>query len=400
MVKLYTNTFIRPASAFVHLHTTSMERVAEFLAEQYEGKVVTRTEDFCPDCCLGNYKQFVVIMPKSVSERKEFWMGEFEAKRLDPFAVLCNFVPKQIGGNMIASYAHFTRNLLNLSKPGQKCAEGRNCNPTCIFATASSPRRRTPRSPRSATLPSTCILAAWPSAPTSPWFWCEEQDPVQEDDTVHPHAFPRLSREGDVQEHAEIARKEAERQLLGLDFVAPVTAVIQPAYRGKKAMDFAPPDASLGPYPKVFVPPDKEPHKAVKSAAKPKPNSKLERLGESKYSHDIRCMFTKPVEETSNGSNPKGSNPKGSNPKGSNPKGSNAKGFKDPKKQGYKPPRWFSPRIPRRTRRRASANEWCLQTRTRSPMSNSKLTRSSEAARGRRSTPRRLLLRRRTPWWQ
>lgn len=316
-----------------------MERVAEFLAEQYEGKVVTRTEDFCPDCCLGNYKQFVVIMPKSVSERKEFWMGEFEAKRLDPFAVLCNFVPKQIGGNMIASYAHFTRNLLNLSKPGQKCAEGRNCNPTCIFCNCIIPETQDPKiatisDPPFHVHPGCLAQCSYipPGSGARNKIQCKKMIPCI------PMHFRDFQGKGMCREHAEIARKEAERQLLGLDFVAPVTAVIQPAYRGKKAMDFAPPDASLGPYPKVFVPPDKEPHKAVKSAAKPKPNSKLERLGESKYSHDIRCMFTKPVEETSNGSNPKGSNPKGSNPKGSNPKGSNAKGFKDPKKQGYKPP--------------------------------------------------------------
>lgn len=297
--------------------TASMERVAEFLGDQYEGKIVTRTEDYCPQCLKGSYSQRVVMMSKKASERREFWMSEFEEKRLDPFAVLCNFVPKQVGGNMIASYAHFTRNLLNLSKPGKRCAEGRNCDPTCIFCNCIIPETQEPKITTVSDPPfhvhpgclTQCSYVA-PGSGARSKVQCKKMIPCI---PVH---FRDFQGKGMCREHTEIARKEAERQLFGLDFVAPV---VQPVSRGKKAMDFAPPDDSPGQYPKVFVPPDREPHKAAKTAAKPKSNSKLERLGESKYSHDIRGMFfSKPVKESSNGTSSKAS--------------------KNPKKQGYERP--------------------------------------------------------------
>lgn len=265
----------------------SMGSVARYMAENYNGKIVPVWTDYCPECLKGGNPN-VVNLAKTVIEREKFWESEFNEKRLDPFMVLCSFIPKQMapgGDKVITTYAHFNKPLINLSQPGERCPEGKHCFPTCIFCNCYVPETQDPKivtksDPPFHVHPGCLTQCAYtiPGTGTGQKNRCKVMVPCI------PVYYPDFQN-GMCKEHAKAMRERAQ----GGDAVSIHRCVKGKAHvliRG--GMDFAPPTDAQA---KVFVPPEKASDAKAKTATKSKTPSKLERLGESKYSHDIRGMF-------------------------------------------------------------------------------------------------------------
>jgi len=255
-----------------------MDQVADFMARQYTGKIIPVYTDYCPEC-LKKGKPDVLNVPKDPGERRAFWAGLFEEKTLDPCIVLNCFIPAHA-----ASTAHFSKSLIDLGKPGKACTQGMQCDPVCIFCHCIVDKSRP-------------HVVTKSEVPLNVHQGCLSQCTYVEPGSGKKHQckamVPRIPsyfqcfQIGVCTEHGRLMREAPSGVPLGALGAA----------RQQTLKRFEPPMQFAAPPPPVPKPPAVKPSSTKPSSTKPPAPTKLSRLGEDKYTHDIRSMFKETAKE-------------------------------------------------------------------------------------------------------
>jgi hypothetical protein len=269
-----------------------MEQVAEYMAKHFQGKTIAISSGYCPDC-LKKGTTDVEKVPAATAACIKFWEAFFDSKRLDPFIVLNSFIPAVYANNPsapegrpeVVSRAYFSKTLLDLSRPGVKCPDGAHCDPTCIFCNClvdkALGKYYVTKSDPPFIVHQGCLSQCTYTQPGTGKKKCKAMVPNV------PRYFENFQC-GMCHTHAQHMRTPQQTMVL----IRPQSRRFEP-----------PPPAAMQGQTATHVP-SQVPIPA--QAPRPKPptpaQTKLTRLGENKYSHDIRRMLKTPPTATSVGS--------------------------------------------------------------------------------------------------